>query len=113
MNLVPVQTQIKSGAKFCSVGHPRTAIFINSDAEMSPNRRVKDEIRIALFGGKEKTRILHEFLNNGHENLNIAPKQDESSIQIEIDKSLNVKIIIFDSSNVENNPALKNDFYQF
>lgn len=107
-NLIPVSTSIKSGANFCVLGNHNSAVFINSDAEMSPNRRIKDEIKIVLFGGEGKTEILHKFINNNIDNLltNNAQIKDEFNIQIEIDNSLKVSMKIFDS------PSLNDNYYQ-
>lgn len=102
----PIETKIACGASFCISSYYRTAIFIGFDAEMSPNRRINTDVRIALFGGKEKTLIANAFINNDFETESFEKNKDEYNINIEINKSI-IKIILIDSSQYENDNELR------
>lgn len=64
---------------------------------MSPNRKIKDEIRISLFGCKDKTQISQIFINNSFENTNNDKSMDEYNLKLEIDRSV-IYFTLYDSS---------------
>ena len=110
----PVETIVKKDAVFCVAGDDSIVVF-GEDAEMSPNRTINEDLestRIALFGCKAKTQILHMFINNSVENQATQLKStDEYCINIEVNKSFTKNIMIFDSSAYDEDRANRIKYY--
>ena len=78
---------------------------------MSPNRKIKDEIRISLFGCKDKTQISQIFINNSFENTNNDKSMDEYNLKLEIDRSV-IYFTLYDSSQFDDDRENRLKYYQ-
>ena len=81
---------------------------------MSPNRRVKDLIRISLFGCNEKTQILQGFVNNKIESSTDNKQfEDEYIVDIEIhNKLIQMMLIDIDTRNTDNSDKRKELYHR-
>lgn len=108
---MPVETPFQRGAKFCNSSYNSAVVCTGFDPEMSPNKRVKDDINILLFGSKKKTQILKAFANNNFENsLSNDEDEEDCLVNIEIHKKV-IKLRLIDVKNTDDSDE-RNNYYQ-